>query len=82
MFGEYNAITLQQNIDVNIERGVYDKEILELYTEEEIATLGRYIHHKRDENFTYAGLRQVVDKYLVPRSKQQGRFLKLRSLCI
>ena len=64
VFGEYNAITLQQNIDVNIERGVYDKEILELYTQEEIATLGRYIHHKRDENFTYAGLRQVVDKYL------------------
>ena len=64
VFGEYNAITLQQNIDVNIERGVYDKEILELYTPEEIATLGRYIHHKRDENFTYAGLRQVVDKYL------------------
>jgi len=23
------------------------------------------LHHKRDENFTYAGLRQVVDKYLV-----------------
>ncbi len=64
VFGEYNAITLQQNINVNIERGVYDKEILEKYTEDEIATLDRYIHHKRDENFTYAGLRQVVDKYL------------------
>ena len=64
VFGEYNAITLQQNIDVNIERGVYDKEIKTLYTEDEIATLDRYIHHKRDENFTYAGLRQVVDKYL------------------
>jgi len=64
VFGEYNAITLQQNINVNIERGVYDKEITTLYTEDEIATLDRYIHHKRDENFTYAGLRQVVDKYL------------------
>jgi ribonucleoside-diphosphate reductase alpha chain len=64
VFGEYNAITLQQNIDVNIERGVYDKEILEKYTAEEIERLDSYIHHKRDENFTYAGLRQVVDKYL------------------
>ena len=65
VFGEYNAITLQQNIDRNIERGVYDPEILEKYTADEIATLDSYIRHKRDENFTYAGLRQVVDKYLV-----------------
>ena len=64
VFGEYTAITLQQNIDKNIKRGVYDKEILDLYAPEEIETLDSYIRHKRDENFTYAGLRQVVDKYL------------------
>ncbi len=64
VFGEYTAITLKQNIDKNIERGVYDKEFLDLYTPEEIETLDSYIRHKRDENFTYAGLRQVVDKYL------------------
>ena len=28
VFGEYNAITLQQNIDRNIERNVYDADIL------------------------------------------------------
>ena len=64
VFGEYNAITLLDMIKKNIERGVYDAEILEQYTEEEIARLDSYIQHKRDENFTYAGLRQVVDKYL------------------
>ena len=64
VFGEYNAITLQQNIDRNIERKVYDSAILDSYTQEEICTLDSYIRHKRDENFTYAGLRQVVDKYL------------------
>ena len=64
VFGEYNAITLQQNINSNIERNVYDPAILESYTADEIATLDSYIRHKRDENFTYAGLRQVVDKYL------------------
>jgi len=64
VFGEYNAISLQENIDRNIERGVYDAAILESYTKEEIERLDSYVHHKRDENFTYAGLRQVVDKYL------------------
>ena len=64
MFGEYQAITLKEMIVKNIERGVYDPQVLELYTDEEITKLDSYIHHKRDENFTYAGLRQVVDKYL------------------
>ncbi len=45
--------------------GVYDPEILTNYTEEEIDKLGNYIKHSRDYLFTYAGLRQVVDKYLV-----------------
>jgi len=64
-FGQYHAITLQEMINKNIERGVYDPAILEKYSEDEIKQLNKYIKHKRDENFTYAGLRQVVDKYLV-----------------
>jgi ribonucleoside-diphosphate reductase alpha chain len=64
VFGEYAPITLKQMIEKNIERGVYDAEILDKYSDEEIDRLDSYIHHKRDENFTYAGLRQVVDKYL------------------
>jgi ribonucleoside-diphosphate reductase alpha chain len=64
VFGRYEPISLREMIDLNIERGVYDPEILDQYTDDEIARLDSYIHHKRDENFTYAGLRQVVDKYL------------------
>jgi len=64
VFGEYKSIPLSQMIDQNIGRGVYDKAILSSYTKEEFATLDSYIRHSRDENFTYAGLRQVVDKYL------------------
>ena len=64
VFGEFNSKSLKEMIDLNIERGVYDAEILEKYSLEEIEKLDSYIHHKRDENFTYAGLRQVVDKYL------------------
>lgn len=63
-FGQFKPITLQEVIDKNIERGVYDKAILEKYSSEEIKTLDKFIKHQRDENFTYAGLRQIVDKYL------------------
>ena len=64
VFGEYKPITLREMIDLNIDRGVYDPAILDEYTDEEIDRMDSYINHKRDENFTYAGLRQVVDKYL------------------
>ena len=44
---------------------VYDKEIFTKYSLEEIEEVNTYIDHERDFMFTYAGLRQVVDKYLV-----------------
>ena len=65
VFGEFLAIPFKEIIQKNIDRGLYDPAIFESYTDEEIASLDSYIKHKRDENFTYAGMRQVVDKYLV-----------------
>ena len=44
---------------------VYDRDILGKYTEEEWNEINSWIDHDRDMLFTYAGLRQVVDKYLV-----------------
>jgi len=44
---------------------VYDKDIFNKYSKEEIEEVNTYIDHDRDFLFTYAGLRQVVDKYLV-----------------
>ena len=47
------------------ENGVYDKGILEKYTDDEWKEIDSYIDYGRDYLFTYAGLRQIVDKYLV-----------------
>lgn len=49
----------------NVQAGVYDTIVLEKYTNEEISALNLYIKHKRDYDFTYAGLQQLMDKYLV-----------------
>ena len=57
--------TVRNQVEKCVERGVYDAEILDLYTEEEFDKLQSMIDHHRDYLFTYAGLRQVVDKYLV-----------------
>ena len=52
-------------INRNIEYGVYDSDLVKWYTAEEIETCDKYIKHGRDMDFTYAGLQQIVDKYLV-----------------
>jgi len=49
----------------NVQAGVYDSIVLEKYSNEEISALNLYIKHKRDYDFTYAGLQQLMDKYLV-----------------
>ena len=56
---------LKEIVERNIEQGVYDASILDAYTEEEFDKINSYIKHSRDLNFTYAGLQQIVDKYLV-----------------
>ena len=45
--------------------GIYDSDLHFKYSREEWEKLDNYVDHHRDYLFTYAGLRQVVDKYLV-----------------
>ena len=63
--GMYECPTVKQHVLRAVGRGVYDAEILDMYTDEEFDKLELFIDHSRDYLFTYAGLRQVVDKYLV-----------------
>jgi ribonucleoside-diphosphate reductase alpha chain len=56
---------LEQHIYACVNAQVYDSDIFNKYSKEEIEKVGSWIDHDRDYLFTYAGLRQVVDKYLV-----------------
>ena len=57
--------TLKEIIERNIESGVYNPDILNAYNDVELKKLNSYLRHSRDFEFTYAGLQQIVDKYLV-----------------
>ena len=56
---------LRQHIQGCIDKGVYDSTIVNRYSQEEWDRINSFVDHERDYLFTYAGLRQVVDKYLV-----------------
>jgi len=45
IFGEYKTLPLRELIDLNIEHGVYDTEILEKYTDEELNKLDKLIKY-------------------------------------
>ena len=48
-----------------VDLGIYDKEIFDNYQRKDFDRMENWLNHNRDYDFTYAGLRQVLDKYLV-----------------
>src|SRR6478735_7921061 len=56
---------IKELISKNIKNGVYDKILLENFTDEDLDKINNFIKHERDFTFTWAGLQQLVDKYLI-----------------
>jgi ribonucleoside-diphosphate reductase alpha chain len=70
VFNTYtNFPRLKDFIRKNVDSGVYDSIILDLYSDKELDKVEGFIKHKRDEDLTYAGIQQLMDKYLVQHRK-------------
>lgn len=67
-------------INRNIKVDLYDSLILTKYTQEEIAKCDSYIKHERDYDLTYAGLQQLIDKYLV-KDRSTGKSYETPQFC-
>lgn len=68
VWGGHNPPRLYDHIKECIKNELYDPIILKSensYTKDEINKLGEYIKHDRDYLYTYSGLQQMVDKYLL-----------------
>jgi len=65
VYGQYEPWKLYDLITANVKRDVYDPEILDKYTQEEINQIDTFIRHDRDNTFTYVGMEQFRGKYLV-----------------
>ncbi len=63
--GRIDMPHLSEHIKRCVDFGVYDSAVYDNYSQEELDEANSFIDHDRDLLFTYAGLRQVVDKYLV-----------------
>ena len=56
---------IYDHVKKSVEKKVYDENILIQYDKRDFDRMENWINHERDYTFTYAGLRQVIDKYLV-----------------
>lgn len=65
VYGDYTPCSLLDLVKKNVESGFYDAGLLAAYTEDEWNRLNSFIHHERDENFTYVAMEQWRGKYLV-----------------
>ena len=65
IYNSYDPWPLYKLVKQNVNAGFYDHTLLEVYSEDEWNTLDSYIHHDRDENFTYVAMEQFRGKYLV-----------------
>jgi ribonucleoside-diphosphate reductase alpha chain len=65
VYGRYEPWPLLDLVKRNVESGFYDRGLLAAYSEEEWSRLNSFIHHDRDEHFTYVAMEQWRGKYLV-----------------
>ena len=65
VYGEYAPPRLYEIVKKNIADGMYTKELLDWYTEDEWNIIDLFIDHAKDESYTYAAIAQLAEKYLV-----------------
>ena len=65
VYGQFEPPSFIDHISRVVNEGLYDKEILQKWSAEEIAYLESRIDHNRDFELTYAGTMQLKEKYLV-----------------
>ena len=65
VYGEYDPPKLYSIVKKNVEFGMYTKELLDWYTEDEWNIIDLIIDHDKDETYTFAAIAQLCEKYLV-----------------
>ena len=65
VYGSYQPPHLYQIIKKNVESGLYTSELLEWYTEDDWNKMNEFIDHEKDEQYSYAAIEQLIEKYLV-----------------
>jgi ribonucleoside-diphosphate reductase alpha chain len=65
VYGQYEPPHLYEIVKKNVDTGLYSAELLEWYTEDDWNKMEEFIDHEKDEEYGYAAIEQLIEKYLV-----------------
>ena len=65
VYGQYEPPHLYDIVKKNVSVGLYTSELLEWYTEEDWNRMNDMLDHDKDEQYSYAAIEQLIEKYLV-----------------
>ena len=65
VYGDYTPPHLYDIVKKNISVGLYTPELLEWYTEDDWNKMNEMLEHEKDEEYSYAAIEQLIEKYLV-----------------
>ena len=65
VYGSYEPPHLYEIVKKNVAVGLYTPELLEWYSEDDWNKMQELINHEKDEDYSYAAIEQLIEKYLV-----------------
>jgi ribonucleoside-diphosphate reductase alpha chain len=65
VYGNYEPPHLYEIVKTNVATGLYTAELLEWYSEEDWNKMNDMLDHEKDEQYGYAAIEQLIEKYLV-----------------
>ena len=65
VYGSYEPPRLYDIVVTNVATGLYTPELLEWYSEEDWNKMDAMLDHSKDEQYSYAAIEQLIEKYLV-----------------
>lgn len=65
VYGMITPWPLKKLVEKNVAMGYYTEELLDWYSDQEWRKMNKMIKHDRDYDFAYAGMKQMLGKYLV-----------------
>jgi ribonucleoside-diphosphate reductase alpha chain len=65
VYGSYDPPHLYDIVKRNVTAGLYTSDLLTWYSEDDWGRMQEFIDHSRDEQYSYAAIEQMIEKYLV-----------------
>ena len=65
VYGAYEPPHLYEIVKTNVATGLYTSELLDWYSDEDWNRMNDMLDHEKDEQYGYAAIEQLIEKYLV-----------------